>query len=268
MRYWYSSIHGSLLKVKSGLKNSLLIRGIYTSGQVTCNGSTTLQDHMRHVLQHSHGRTTHTRTKAKIILRPSKFVQHCYELTQRCAMLCDCSWDPVQRFESPSVASEFWTCSKFRGDLNRPFCRIKQMRCIVQRKRQDVRIAKFAIAKCFKAVGSQLWQGLKHNKISQINYKFILCIWNEPFLLLVTTGVLFTRHINWRRLALCQQDKGHNWPMLFCKFVRIACIHFSCNLGQIRQPNPFRYEALRCSSTTCVKHLPCWVQNTEENYPA
>ncbi len=29
------------------------------SGQVTCNGSTTLKDHMRHVLQHSHGRTTH-----------------------------------------------------------------------------------------------------------------------------------------------------------------------------------------------------------------
>ncbi len=40
-------------------ENSLLIRVIYTSGQVTCNGSTTLQDHMRHVLQHSHGRTTH-----------------------------------------------------------------------------------------------------------------------------------------------------------------------------------------------------------------
>ena len=40
-------------------KYSLLIRFIYTGGQVTCNGSTTLQDHMRHVLQHSHGRTTH-----------------------------------------------------------------------------------------------------------------------------------------------------------------------------------------------------------------
>ncbi len=40
-------------------KYSLLIRSIYTSGQVTCNGSTTLQDIMRHVLQHSHGRITH-----------------------------------------------------------------------------------------------------------------------------------------------------------------------------------------------------------------
>ncbi len=66
----------------------------------------------------------------------------------------------MQRFESLSVASEFWTCSKFRDDLMRPFCRIKQMRCIVQRKRHDIGSAKFAIAKCFKAVGSQLWQGL------------------------------------------------------------------------------------------------------------
>ncbi len=41
-------------------KYSLLIRGIYTSGQVTYNSSTTLQDHnMRHVLQHFHGRTTY-----------------------------------------------------------------------------------------------------------------------------------------------------------------------------------------------------------------
>ncbi len=57
-RYWYISIHGSVLKVKSDLKNGLLIWSIYTSGQMTCNSSTTLHDHMRHALQHSHGRTT------------------------------------------------------------------------------------------------------------------------------------------------------------------------------------------------------------------
>ncbi len=64
----------------------------------------------------------------------------------------------MQQFESPSVVSEFWTCWKFRGDLMRPFNHIKQMRWIVQRKRQDVRIAKFTISKCFKAIGSQLWR--------------------------------------------------------------------------------------------------------------
>ena len=34
------------------------MRGIYTSGALTCNGSTTLQDHMRHVSQQTHGSTT------------------------------------------------------------------------------------------------------------------------------------------------------------------------------------------------------------------
>ncbi len=45
---------------------------------------------------------------------------------------------PIQQFESPSVASEFWTCSKVRGDLMRLFYRIKQMWCIVQRKRLNL----------------------------------------------------------------------------------------------------------------------------------
>ncbi len=49
----------------------------------------------------------HTHTKVRIILRHSKFVQHYCELTQRCTTLCECSWDPMQQFESPSVASEF-----------------------------------------------------------------------------------------------------------------------------------------------------------------
>ena len=44
--------------------------------------------------------------------------------------------------------------SKVRGNLVRPFYRIKHMRCIVQRKRQDVRSAKFMIGKCFKTVGA------------------------------------------------------------------------------------------------------------------
>ena len=106
----------------------------------------------------------HRHSKERIILRPSKFVQHCCELTQRFAMLCECSWHTMQQFESPRVASEFWTCSKVRGDLMRPFSHMKQMRCIVQRKRQDVRIAKFTIAKCYKAVRSQLWKGYKINQ--------------------------------------------------------------------------------------------------------
>lgn len=72
-----------------------------------------------------------------------------------------CSWDPMKQFESPSVPSEFWTCPKVRGDLMWPFSHIKQMWCIVQLMRQDVRNAKFMIANCFKELGSQLWKGYK-----------------------------------------------------------------------------------------------------------
>ncbi len=37
----------------------LACAGYIFSGQVTCNDSTTLQDHIRNALHHSHGRTTH-----------------------------------------------------------------------------------------------------------------------------------------------------------------------------------------------------------------
>ena len=77
-----------LLKVKSSLKIACLY-GVYilncTSRQVTCNGSTTLQDHMRHVLQHSDGRTTHackgTNHLATLEIRAT------LELKQRCSVM-------------------------------------------------------------------------------------------------------------------------------------------------------------------------------------
>ena len=116
----------------------------------------------------------HTHTKVRIVLRPLKFVQHSCQSTQCCAALCECSWDPMQQFESSSIASEFWTWSKVRGDLMRPFYRMKQMWCIVQRKRQDVQI---------EAVGSQLWKGLDRRKynVDETRSMTILntkCLWN------------------------------------------------------------------------------------------
>ncbi len=124
---------------------------------VTCNGNTPLQDHLRHVLKNSHGRKTHA-YKCGNQLATLEIRETLLRLIQPCVTLCECSWDPTQQFESPSVASEFRTCSKFRGDLMRPFYRIKQMRRIVQRQWQDVRIAKFTISRCSKAAGSQLWK--------------------------------------------------------------------------------------------------------------
>ena len=144
-----------LLKVKSGLKNSLLIRGIYTSGQVTCNGSTTLQDNMRHVLQHSHGRITHAYKGENHLAT--------FEIRATLLRVNTTLCNVVRMFVRPNATIRIakcclWirTCSKVRGDLMRPFYRIKQMRCIMQRKRQDVRIAKFTIAKCFKAFGQPI----------------------------------------------------------------------------------------------------------------
>ncbi len=123
-------VHGSLFKVKSDLKNSLLIRSIYTSLEMTCNGSTCVARSYETCI------TTLSWSYNTRIQRceSSRDLRNC-ESTQRCATLCECSWNPMQQFESPSVASEFWTCSKFRGGLMRPFSRIKEMRCIVQRTR-------------------------------------------------------------------------------------------------------------------------------------
>ena len=92
LRYWCRSIHGSLLKVQSGLKNSLLIRSTYTSGQVTCNCSTTLQDHLRHVLQHTHGRTTHAYKGAYHL---ATFEIRATLLLRVNTTVCECSWDPM-----------------------------------------------------------------------------------------------------------------------------------------------------------------------------
>ncbi len=106
-RYWYSSIHGSLLKVKSGLKNSFLVRSIHTSGKMMCNGRTTLQDYLRHVLQHSHGRTTHAYKGANHLATFEIRATLLRVNTTLCNVVRMFVRPPMQQFESPSVAFEF-----------------------------------------------------------------------------------------------------------------------------------------------------------------
>ncbi len=116
-------------------KKSLLVRGIYTSGQVTYIGSPTLQDHMRHALQHSHGRTTHAYKGANHLanLEIRAALLRVNNAVQRCAR-------PNATIRSAKCSLWIWSCSKVRGDLIRPFYRIKQMRCIVQRKQQTYKL--------------------------------------------------------------------------------------------------------------------------------
>ncbi len=126
---------------------------------------------MQHVLQHSYGRITHA----------YKGENHLATFEIRATLLrvnttlCNVARLFVRPSPTTDLKREVLPLN-FRGDLMRPFCRIKQMRCIVQRKRQDVRIAKFAIAKCFKAVGSELWQGLKISKY--IIYFMRMVMWS------------------------------------------------------------------------------------------
>ncbi len=58
---------------------------------------------MRHVLQHAHGCTTHAYKGTN----PLATLQICATLLRVNTTLCECSEDPMQPFDSPSVASEF-----------------------------------------------------------------------------------------------------------------------------------------------------------------
>ncbi len=68
----------------------------------------------------------------------------------------------VRLFMRPSATIWIANCCLWiQRRLDRTILSYKTNAIHVQRKRHDVRIAKFDIAKCFKVVGSQLWQGLK-----------------------------------------------------------------------------------------------------------
>ncbi len=127
---------------------------------MTYNGSTALQGNMRHVLQRSHGRTTRAYKGAN---HPATFEIRATVLRVN-TTLCNV----VRMFVRPNTTIWIakcclWILNMFKSQRRaqmRPFYRIKLMRCIVQRKRQDERIAKFTIAIVLKRSGANCERGL------------------------------------------------------------------------------------------------------------
>ncbi len=114
-----------------------------------------LQDHMRHVLQHSHGRTTHAYKGASHLATLEIASQH--NVVQRCAnvretqcnnlnrQVLPLNFEHVQKSEASSDAT---ILSHKTNAMHRATEATGRTNCKIYDRN------------CFKAVGSQLWKGL------------------------------------------------------------------------------------------------------------